>query len=116
MYSNTTSYLQQISSLVAELRNDLCERHGWMVKRELLELGELAHARPAVLGGGAQQLEDSLKLQTRKFKLRTSCIGFKATEATVVTCKFLVITSRACVPGHQRRCLGIGDDQRWRVL
>ena len=56
------AHLQQVPSPRRQLRDDLRERHGGVVERELLELGEGAHVGPRGLGGRAQQLEDALQL------------------------------------------------------
>ena len=45
-----------------ELGDDLSKGHGGVIHGELLELGQLRHPRPRVLGGGAQQLKDPLQL------------------------------------------------------
>ena len=55
-------YLKEIPASGRQLWDDLRERHGGVVERELLELGEGAHVGPRGLGGRAQQLEDALQL------------------------------------------------------
>ena len=56
------AHLEQVPSPRRQLWDDLRERHGGVVERELLELGEGAHVGPRGLGGRAQQLEDALQL------------------------------------------------------
>ena len=56
------AHLQQVPSPRRQLWDDLRERHGGVVERELLELRERVHVGPRGLGGRAQQLEDVAQL------------------------------------------------------
>ena len=56
------AHLQQIACLAVQFGHHLWERHGGLVERERLILGQRRQAGPGLLSGGAQQFKDPLQL------------------------------------------------------